>query len=62
VEGLRVLSLMLEPLCYRSGSILNVVPSSLRKPFYGPLHRRLQGDAGVTTSEAHHHMVSHRLC
>jgi hypothetical protein len=53
---------MLEPLCYRVGSILNAVPGSLRRPFDETLHHRLQGDAGVTASEAHQHMVSHRLC
>jgi hypothetical protein len=61
-ESLRVLRLTLEPLCYRVGSILNAVPGSLRRPFDGPLHRRLQGDAGVTALEAHQHVVSHRLC
>jgi hypothetical protein len=35
-EGLRVLRLTLEPLCYRVGSILNVVPDSLRRPFESP--------------------------
>jgi hypothetical protein len=61
-EGLRVLRLMLELLCYCVGSILNAVPGSLRRPFDGPLHRRLQGDAGVTAPKAHQHMVSHHLC
>jgi hypothetical protein len=61
VAGLR-LRLTLEPLCYHAGSILNAVPGSLRIPFDRPLHRRLQGDPGVTTLEAHQHMVSHRLC
>jgi hypothetical protein len=62
VEGLRVLRLTLKPLCYHTGIILNAVPGSLRRPFDGTLHRRLQGDAGVTASKAHQHMVSHRLC
>jgi hypothetical protein len=35
-EGLRVLRLMLEPFCYRVGSILNAVPDSLRRPFESP--------------------------
>jgi hypothetical protein len=61
VEGLRVLKLTLEPLYYRMGSILNVVPGSLRRPLDGPLHHRLQGDGGGTASEAHQHVVSHRL-
>jgi hypothetical protein len=52
-EALCVLRLTLEPLCYRAGSILNVIPGSLRRPFDGPSHRRLQGDTGVTTPEAH---------
>jgi hypothetical protein len=52
-ECLRVLRLTLEPLCYRAGSILNAVPGSLRRPFDGPLHHRLQGDAGVTAPKAH---------
>jgi hypothetical protein len=59
-EGLHIL--MLEPLCYRVGSILNAVSGSLRIPFDGPLHHRLQGDTGVTAPEAHQHVVSHRLC
>jgi hypothetical protein len=33
--GLRVLRLTLEPLCYRAGSILNVIPGSLRRLFDG---------------------------
>jgi hypothetical protein len=53
VEGLRVLRLTLESLCYRAGSILNAVPGSLHRPFNGPLHHRLQGDARVTAPEAH---------
>jgi hypothetical protein len=53
---------MLEPFCYRTGNILNAVPGSLRKPFDGPLHHRLQGDDGATTPEVHQHVVSHRLC
>jgi hypothetical protein len=61
-EGLCILRLALEPLCYRVGSILNAVSSSLRRPFDMPLHRRLQGDAGVTAPEAYQHVVSHRLC
>jgi hypothetical protein len=61
-EGLRVLRLTLEPLYYHAGSILNVVTGRIRRPFDGPLHRRLQGDAGVTAPEAHQHVVSHRLC
>jgi hypothetical protein len=62
VEGLRVLKLTLEPLCYRLGSFLNAVPSSLPRPFYGPVHHRLQGDARVMTLEAHQHVVNHHLC
>jgi hypothetical protein len=61
-EGLRVLRLTLEPLCYCVGSILNAIPGSLRRPFDGPSHHRLQGDAGVTAPKAHQHMVSHRMC
>jgi hypothetical protein len=62
VEGLCVLRLTLEPLYYRAGNILNVVPDGLRRPFDGPLHHRLQGDAGVTAPEAHQHVVNHHLC
>jgi hypothetical protein len=61
-EGLRVLRLTLEPLCYRADIILNAVPGSLRRSFDGSLHRRLQGDAGVTAPEAYQHVVNHRLC
>jgi hypothetical protein len=61
-EGLRVLGLTLEPLRYGSGSILNAIPGGLHRSFDGPLHRRLQGDGGVTAPEAHQHVVSHRLC
>jgi hypothetical protein len=61
-EGLRILGLTLEPLRYHASSVLNAVPDGLRRPFDGPLHHRLQGDGGVTTSEAHQHVVSHRLC
>jgi hypothetical protein len=61
-EGLRVLRLTLEPLCYRVGRFLNAVLGILRRPFDEPLHRRLKGDAGVTAPEAHQHVVSHRLC
>jgi hypothetical protein len=52
-EGLHVLRLTLEPLYYRMGSILNAIPGSLCRPFDGPLHCRLQGDAGVMAPEAH---------
>jgi hypothetical protein len=61
-QGLRVLRLMFEPLSYDACSIPNVVPGTLCKPFDGPLHRRLQGDTGVLTPEAHEHVVDHRLC
>jgi hypothetical protein len=49
VGGLRVFKLALELLGYDACSIFNAVPGGHRKPFNGPLHRRLQGDAGVTT-------------
>jgi hypothetical protein len=49
VGGLRVFKLALELLGYDACSIFNVVPGGHRKPFDGPLHHRLQGDAGVTT-------------
>jgi hypothetical protein len=62
VEGLCVLRLTLELLCCRTGSILNAAPGSLRRPFDGTLHRRLQGDARVIAPEAHQHVVSHCLC
>jgi hypothetical protein len=41
-EGLRVLRLTLEPLCYRVGSFLNAIPGSLRRPFDGPLNHKLR--------------------
>jgi hypothetical protein len=40
-EGLHVLRLTLEPLCYCVSSILNAVPGSLHRSFDEPLHRRL---------------------
>jgi hypothetical protein len=60
--GLRIFGLTFEPLGYGVCSILNVVPGGLCKPFDGPLHRRLQGDARVTAPEAHKHMVSPYPC
>jgi hypothetical protein len=43
-----IFRLALEPLGYGSCNIFNADPSSLRRPFDRSLHRRLQGDAGVT--------------
>jgi hypothetical protein len=60
--GLRIFGLAFEPLNYDAHSILNAIPGGLHKPFDRPLHRMLQGDAGVEAPEAHEHVVGHRLC
>jgi hypothetical protein len=57
-RGLRVFRLAFEPLSYDACSILNAIPGNLHKPFDRPLHRRLQGDAGVTAPEAHEKVVA----
>jgi hypothetical protein len=61
VGGLCIFGLTFKLLSYDMCSILNAVPGGLRKPFKGPLHRILQGDARVAAPEAHEHMVGHRL-
>jgi hypothetical protein len=60
--GLCIFGLALEPLGYGMCNIFNTDPGDLRRPFDRPLHRRIQGDAGVTAPEAHQHVVDHRLC
>jgi hypothetical protein len=60
-RGLRDFRLALELLGYGVCNIFNTDLGGLRRPFDSPLHRRLQGDAGVTISEAHQHVVDHRM-
>jgi hypothetical protein len=43
-------------------NIFNTNPSGLYRSFDRPLHYMLQGDVGVTASEAHQHVLSHRMC
>jgi hypothetical protein len=40
-RGLRTFGLAFEPLGYDACSILNAIPSGIRKPLNGPLHCRL---------------------
>jgi hypothetical protein len=56
------LRLTLEPLGYGTCNIFNADPAGLCRPFDRPLNHRLQRDAGVTTLEAHQHVVDHRPC
>jgi hypothetical protein len=60
--GLHVFRLILEPLGYDACNAFNADPGSLHRPFDRPLHRRLQGDAGVTALKSHQHLLSHHLC
>jgi hypothetical protein len=62
VGGLRIFGIAFKLLGYDVCSVLNTILASLHKPFDGPLHRMLQGDAGVTALEAHEHLVGHHLC
>jgi hypothetical protein len=62
VGGIRFFRLTLELLSYGACNIFNADPGGLHRPFDKPLHHRLQGDAGVTTPEAHQHVVGQRLC
>jgi hypothetical protein len=61
-QSLCVFRLAFKLLSYNTCIILNAIPGSLRKPFDGPLHHRLQGDAAAVAPEAHKHVVSHHRC